>query len=122
MTMPYPFFDIRGMSFIPLSEAKAKLSEILRRMASGRERLAVTTNGRPTAVVLSYQDYLALLRELPKGPPEEEEKILSLKEWKKGSKERKRVSASIRNLFNYDSLPRKGRKRYKKDTLREIDR
>src|SRR5262245_55838591 len=119
--MLYPLFDLRGMAFVPLSEVKARLSEFLRRIVSGRERFAITTNGRPTAVVLSYRDYLALLGELPKGPPEEE-KALSLEDWKKGSRERKRVSASIRNLFNFDSLPRKGRKSYKKDLLDEIDR
>ena len=117
----YPFFDVRGMIFVPLSEAKARLSEFMRRIVSGRERLAVTTNGRPTAVVLSYRDYLGLLGQLPK-PPDSAGEAISLEEWKKGSRERKRVTASVRNLFNYDSLPRKGRKRYKEELLHELDR
>lgn len=120
--MFYPLFDLRGMTFIPLSEAKAKLSEFLRKIASGGERLAITTNGRPTAVFLSYEDYLNLLKKLPTPPAEDEGEAISLEEWKKGSAGRKRVSASVRDLFNYDSLPRKGRKRYKKELLRELDR
>lgn len=122
MSEVYPLFDLRGMTFVPLSEAKAKLSEFLRKITSDRVRLAVTTNGRPTAVVLSYEDYLDLLKQLPTPPAEDAGEVLSLEEWKKGSAERKRVSASIRDLFNYDSLPRKGRKRYKKELLREFDR
>jgi len=119
--MSYPFPDIRGMAFIPLSEAKAKLSEFMRRIVNGRDRLAVTTNGRPTAVIMSYDEYLRLLG-VPEDGVESPGDVISLEEWKKGSRERKRVSASIRNLFNYDSLPRKGRKQYKKDLLREFDR
>lgn len=119
--MTYSPSDLRGMAFVPLSEAKAKLSEFMRRIGSGRERLAITTNGRPTAVLLSYDEYLRFL-----GSPEEGEDsqgdVISLEDWKKGSGKRKKVSASIRNLFNYDSLSRKGRKRYKKDLLRELDR
>src|SRR5579885_494407 len=102
--MSYSLSDLRGMVFVPLSEAKAKLSEFMRRIAVG-ERLAVTTNGRPTAVILPYQDYLSLLSGPTETRPEGEAKVLSLEEWKKGSRARKRVSASIRNLFNYDSLP-----------------
>lgn len=120
--MYYSPFDLRGMAFVPLSEAKAKLSEFMRRIASGRERLAVTTNGRPTAVILSYRDYLFLLGQSPRLEPTGEGEVLSLEEWRKGSRERKRISASIRDLFNYDSLSRKGRKRYKKDLLREFGR
>ncbi len=45
---------------IPLSEAKAKLSEVVDEVVTTQERITVTRNGRPVAVVLSTDDLEAI--------------------------------------------------------------
>lgn len=45
---------------IPLSEAKAKLSEVVDEIVTTHERVTVTRNGRPVAVVLSTDDLEAI--------------------------------------------------------------
>lgn len=41
---------------LPLSEVKAKLSEVIDEIATTHERVTVTRNGRPVAVLLSTDD------------------------------------------------------------------
>jgi antitoxin YefM len=41
---------------VPLSEAKARLSELARRVLQQHERITLTRNGEPEAVVLSVDD------------------------------------------------------------------
>jgi len=41
---------------VPLSEAKARLSELARRVHQQHERIALTRNGRAEAVLLSVND------------------------------------------------------------------
>lgn len=41
---------------LPLSEVKAKLSEVVDQIATTQERVTVTRNGRPVAVLLSTDD------------------------------------------------------------------
>lgn len=41
---------------LPLSEVKAKLSEIVDQVATTHERVVVTRNGRPIVVLLSVED------------------------------------------------------------------
>ena len=41
---------------VPLSEAKARLSELARRVRQQHERITVTRNGEPEAVLLSVDD------------------------------------------------------------------
>jgi antitoxin YefM len=41
---------------LPLSEVKAKLSEVVDDVVTTHERVTVTRNGRPVAVVLSVDD------------------------------------------------------------------
>ncbi len=45
---------------LPLSEVKAKLSEVVDEVATTQERVTVTRNGRPVAVVLSTDDLEAI--------------------------------------------------------------
>lgn len=56
------FNDLLSMEFAPLSEVKAKLSEQMRLIASEGKRIVITCNGKPSAVLLSYEDYLSLIR------------------------------------------------------------
>ena len=44
------------MRTVPLSEAKAKLSEIVDDVSARDERVVITRNGRPAAVVVSPDD------------------------------------------------------------------
>ena len=45
---------------IPLAEAKARFSEIVERVVSQQERVVVTRNGRPAAVLVSPDDLESL--------------------------------------------------------------
>ncbi len=45
---------------LPLSEIKAKLSEIVAEVVTTQERVTVTRNGRPVAVLLSTDDLDAI--------------------------------------------------------------
>lgn len=58
------FLDLRLHDFRLVSEAKARLSELVRRLTPGSKRIVITTNGKPSAVILSYQDYLDLMSEV----------------------------------------------------------
>jgi prevent-host-death family protein len=45
---------------LPLSEVKAKLSEVVDEVVTTQERVTVTRNGRPVAVLLSTDDLEAI--------------------------------------------------------------
>ena len=45
---------------LPLAEVKAKLSEMVDRMEHTHDRIAVTRNGRPAAVLISPEDLQSL--------------------------------------------------------------
>lgn len=45
---------------VPFTEARARLSELLDEVERQHEHLVITRNGRPTAVVLSAEEYEAL--------------------------------------------------------------
>ncbi len=45
---------------LPLSEVKAKLSEVVDEVATTQERITVTRNGRPVAILLSTDDLEAI--------------------------------------------------------------
>jgi antitoxin YefM len=45
---------------LPLSEVKAKLSEVVDQIVATHERVTVTRNGRPVAVLLSTDDLEAI--------------------------------------------------------------
>jgi prevent-host-death family protein len=45
---------------LPLTEAKAKLSELVGEVADQQERVVVTRNGRPAAVLISPDDLESL--------------------------------------------------------------
>jgi len=49
-----------GMETLPLSEVKAHLSELIDRVAKTQDRVLVTRNGRPGAVLISPDDLESL--------------------------------------------------------------
>ncbi|MGH3751774.1 MAG: type II toxin-antitoxin system Phd/YefM family antitoxin [Pseudonocardiaceae bacterium] len=48
------------MSTLPLAEVKARLSAVLDEITRTHERVVVTRNGRPEAVILSIDDLAAI--------------------------------------------------------------
>lgn len=48
------------MSTVPLSEAKARLSELIDSVDRTHERVTITKNGREAAVIVSASDYASL--------------------------------------------------------------
>lgn len=115
------FNDLLTMEFVPLSEAKAKLSEQMRLIASGRRRVGITCNGRPSAVLMSYEDFIHLLRSSEREQGRDLEKTYDFSEWKKSKPKRLKVRDSILGLFDAGNLSRKGQKKYKKEKVREFD-
>lgn len=112
------FSDLRSIDFVPLSEVKAKLSEFIRRL-SGEKRIVLTTNGRPTAAILSYADYLDLLNRV-EGVSSSQGKSISLEEWRKDRKKREMIRDSVLGLFDPASLSRKGQKGYKQKMVSSL--
>lgn len=45
------------MKTLPLSEAKAKLSQLVDAVASRDEQITITRNGRPAAIIVSPDEY-----------------------------------------------------------------
>ncbi len=116
------FSDLRSLEFVTLSEAKARLSEFVRRIMGGAKRLMITTNGHPTAVLLSYRDYLALLDQRSPTSASSDEPVIRLEDWRRGSRQRATVRDSILKLFDPKTLSRKGQKSYKKQTVESFER
>ena len=114
--MNQDFLDLRRVDFIPLSEAKARLSEFVRSVSRDRKRVALTTNGRPSAVILAYSDFLDLLN-LLQPQPGAEGKTIDFDEWEKGRPQREMVSNSLLKQFDPSKLSRKGQKYYKKSAV-----
>jgi antitoxin YefM len=52
------------MSTIPLADAKNRLSEVIQSAQDTHERITITKNGRPAAVLMSVEDLQALERTL----------------------------------------------------------
>jgi antitoxin YefM len=45
------------MRILPLAEVKAKLSQLVTDVAATAEEVAITKNGRATAVLVSYEEF-----------------------------------------------------------------
>ncbi len=115
------YLDLSQMEFLPLSEVKATFSEQVKKTQGNARRIAVTSNGRPVAVLTSYEDYLAMAKRAEGGGRPASESVISFADWKKGQARRKRVSASIDSLFDAKSLSRKGQKSYKRGQVNEFN-
>ncbi len=117
------YSNLLEIEFVPLSEAKAKLSEFIRRISRGSRRVAVTTNGKPTAVLLSYSEFLDLIRQIPgKTQSSETRSDIDLSQWRRQKSKRRQLSQYINSLFNPRGLSRKGQKSYKQEKVREFSK
>lgn len=107
---------LQGLEYISVAETKARLSEKLSSAVLKGRRFAITSHGKPKAVILGYKDYLSLIENPSPEAPEE----ISLGEWKKNKKKRSEVVKSISSLFEETRLSRKGQKGYKKDAVSKM--
>lgn len=104
------------LEYISVAEAKAKLSEKINNAANRGRRFAITSYGRPKAVLIDYREYLALT-EKPQGS--NFARTISLDTWKKDSKKNSEIIESISSLFDEKKLCRKGQKGYKTNANRK---
>ncbi|MDO8461793.1 MAG: type II toxin-antitoxin system prevent-host-death family antitoxin [Deltaproteobacteria bacterium] len=109
--------SLLNIDFVPLTEVKAKLSEKVARVGQENRLLAITLNGKPTVLMLPYAEFLKWVQKKEKG---ESGRTIDFKEWEKGSKQRREVSQSIKDLFDLSLLTRKGQKPYKRDALKKF--
>jgi prevent-host-death family protein len=109
-----PTFDMRRVWFSPLSEVKASLSEKVRQVRGIACRLVITTNGRPSAVLLSYEDFLALVSGAQSAEPAA---VIDLGDWETGRSRRRQVRDSVLRRFDVGTLSKKGQKAYKRDIV-----
>lgn len=55
---------INMTTIIPVSDLRRKTSNVLKTLREGSDVVYITQHGRPTAVLLDYEQYEALLAEL----------------------------------------------------------
>ncbi|OGL45304.1 MAG: prevent-host-death protein [Candidatus Schekmanbacteria bacterium RBG_16_38_10] len=77
------------MKTLPLSEVKMKLSKLIDRVTASDEEIVITRNGRPTAVIVSTDEFESL---------KETAEILSDKDFMK------EIKKGIRDLKNKPKL------------------
>ena len=109
---------LTDLEYISVAEAKARLSEKLRRVTSRGRRFAITSHGKPQAVLMDYKEYLSLREKGGRGVAEE----MSLRDWQKRKKSRRQVVRSVSSLFDEKHLSRKGQKGYKKNAVRKMEK
>ncbi len=78
-----------------------------------QKRIAITQHGQPEAILLSYQDFIQLIRQVKNKNTEPE--IIDFKKWDQERKNRAEVSRSIASYFDPSTLSSKGQKTYKKN-------
>jgi len=104
--------ELETLRFATLSEVKAKLSEYVRALRPRERRVVITVAGKPAAVLIAYDEFVARSAAAPT------EKVIQLEDWRRQRPERERVRDSILSMFDLGSLSRKGQKRYKRDRVR----
>lgn len=103
--------DLLSLEILPLSKIKATLSEQVNKTQGGT-RIAITINGFPRAILLSYSDFLDLLRK--PGSPTSPTRTIRYESWKAAEPQRLLARDSILGLFDMKKLARKGKKTDKK--------
>jgi prevent-host-death family protein len=104
---------VADLEYIPLAETKARLSEKVRAVGRRGRRYAITVHGRPKAVLIGYGEYLSLIEHAAEPAPRE----ISLEQWRRERKARRKVIESVTSRFDTSRLGRKGRKGYKRDVV-----
>lgn len=104
------------IEYVSVAEAKAKLSEKLNSVESKGRRFAITSHGKPKAVIIGYKDYISLVENVaaPRGAE------ISVDELKR--KGRKKIVESVASLFDETKLTRKGQKGYKREAVKKMEK
>jgi len=55
------------INIVTLTEAKAKLSELINRVTIRKEKIAITRKGKPAAIILPVEDYKSLISQKRQG-------------------------------------------------------
>lgn len=105
------------LSFVPLSEVKAKLSEHVRGLAADEKRIVITVAGRPAAVLIAYDEFV---RGGPAAPRADE--VIDIEQRRAERPERERIRDSLLARFDVAKLSRKGQKSYKQKKVRDLGR
>lgn len=63
-TYRHPAHILLDMIPLPLAEARARLSEIVGRIAETHERFTITSHGKPAAVLISFNDWESLMQKM----------------------------------------------------------
>ena len=108
---------LKNIDFEPLTEVKARLSEKVANVSEKNRILAVTLNGKPKVVVVSYEEFL---RWVEQSSAESSLAPLKLSEWEAEAGQRREVVHSIKKMFDWPRLSRKGQKPYKKNALKKF--
>jgi antitoxin YefM len=69
-----------AMTTLPLATVRDRLSSLVDDVARTHDTLTITRNGRPTAVVLSIDDYESIMETLALNDPVDQERLTEAKE------------------------------------------
>lgn len=119
--MKESFNDLTSTEFISITQAKAKLSEQVRRVNRERLQLALTSQGKPKAVLLGYEDYLKLIKEKTEGPVQSPVRVITYEDYLKSIPKRREISRSVLDRFDISKLSRKGQKSYKRKRVKLLE-
>lgn len=103
---------IEELEYASIAETKARLSEKIRRVVDNNRRFAITSHGKPKAVLISYKNYIALTSNQNK--TENQEKVEDM-----SARDKKTVIKSVTSRFDEKLLSRKGQKDYKNEKIRK---
>lgn len=109
---------LEDLEYVSVAETKAKLSEKLKSVETRGRRFAVTSHGKPKAVLMGYRDYIALTENAAPSP----EKEVSFSELKDTVSKKKNIIESVASLFDEKKLTRKGQKGYKREAVRKMEK
>jgi len=98
---------LEDVEYVSVAETKAKLSEKLRRIEKNGRRFAITSHGKPKAILISYNEYIGLTKDLPKRKAPRAKLPTN--------KQVKEVAKYITSKFDIKLLSKKGQKEYKSE-------
>lgn len=109
---------LEDLEYVSVAETKAKLSEKLKSAESKGRRFAITSHGKPKAVIIGYKDYIALTENASPAPQKE----VPFDRLKKTVSQRKGIIESVAALFDERKLTRKGQKGYKREAVGKMEK
>lgn len=108
---------LESLEYVSVAETKAKLSEKINRVDQNGRAFAITSHGRPKAVLISYKEYCALVDD-----SQTTQKTIDIGKWNKEKNDREKIVLSVSNLFDANKLEKKGQKRYKQNAVGKLQK